>query len=276
MFKVMLTVRNRLAITKKCISALYKHSITPFQLFVYDNQTSFKTDEHFGYFYKLYRKDLITKITFNTTDSTFNAFSKAVASNEFGYLHEMDPNKDKYNFLLFLDNDCIVTKGWDEIIIQAWKDVNNAGLKNIKIIAQSPGGIKNKKPLNRKIAGLDAKIGTLGGSGFWTVRPNFFQDVGFLDIKRLVGHAKKHDQEYWILLSKSAKGSEYILGLDKKLAIHCGGIAGSCCNVLTRTRQKQNSEELIKFEQQDDLISKMSFEEFIKYIVNNKKLIGDW
>ena len=54
MIKIFLTVRNRLAITKKCIQAIHKHSTMPYQLYVYNNQTNYKLDEHFEYFYELF------------------------------------------------------------------------------------------------------------------------------------------------------------------------------------------------------------------------------
>ena len=105
MIKIFMTVRNRLAITKKCIAAIQKHSTIPYQLYVYDNQTNYKLDEHFKYFSKLYNKGLVTQVVFNTNASTFNAFSKAASCNMFGLLHQQDPEKNKYSFLLILDND---------------------------------------------------------------------------------------------------------------------------------------------------------------------------
>ena len=122
MFKVMMTVRNRLAITIKAVEALYKHSSIDFQLYIYDNLTNYKIKEHFEYMWKLYETGLASQVTFNTKKSTFNAFSKAAASNQFGRLHQEDPNKDKYDFLTFMDNDIIVMQDWDLTIKKAWQD----------------------------------------------------------------------------------------------------------------------------------------------------------
>ena len=83
MIKIFLTVRNRLAITKKCIKAIQKHSTMPYQLYVYDNQTNHRLKEHFEYFADLYEKGLVSQVTFNTNASTFNAFSKAASNNMF-------------------------------------------------------------------------------------------------------------------------------------------------------------------------------------------------
>ncbi len=47
MYKIMLTVRNRLSVTKKAIHALKYHSKIPHQIYIYDNLTNYKLDEHF-------------------------------------------------------------------------------------------------------------------------------------------------------------------------------------------------------------------------------------
>ena len=231
------------------------------------------------YFSMLYEKGIISQYTVNTKESTFNAFSKAVACNQFGLNHEMDPIKDKYDFLLFLDNDIIVTPGFDKILKNAWDDVNRLKMDHIKIIGQLPGGIKSKTIITEKIGGLTGnKIGKLGGSGFWSVRPNFFRDVGYLDIPPLIGLTKKHDQNYWTKLEKTSKGKDYILGLNHKLCIHVGSIAGSICNTVTRNKnsKQKNVEELIKFEVAEKKIDSMTFDEFYKSIVNNKEMIDNW
>jgi len=276
MIKIFLTVRNRLAMTKKCIHALKAHSKLPHQIYVYDNQTSYLIKEHFEYFCTLYIKKYITQVTFTTTESTFNAFSKASTCNFFGRQHNEDPQKDSYDFLVMLDNDIIVTPDWDLKLKKAWNYVKKNKLKNVKVIGQRPGGIKNlnKEPII--IDGMRAKVGKLGGSALWSVRTGFFKEVGFLSLKQLVGHDKKHDQLYWQALSKSTGGKPYIMGLQEKLGIHCGKEAGSVCNRLTRNRGKSNKIEVINFEQQEERISKMTFKEFYKHIFNDRYLIKDW
>ena len=276
MIKIFISVRNRLAITKKCIRALQKHSKLPHHIYVYDNQSNYLVKEHFDYFCKLYMRNDIKQITFTTDESNFNAFSKASTCNFFGQQHEMDPKKDSYDFLVMLDNDIIVTPGWDAKLKQAWNYVKKNKMKDIKVIGQLPGGIKrtDKQPLI--IGDMKAKKGKLGGSGLWSVKPNFFKDVGFLPLKQLVGHNKRHDQIYWRLLDVSTEGRSYILGLNQKLGIHCGKQAGSVCNKLTRNRSKGNKNETIKFEHAEEKISKLSFEEFYKQVCNDKYLIKDW
>lgn len=277
MIKIFLTVRNRFGITVKCLEAIRRHTTTPYQIYVYNNQTNYQIDEHFKYFCKLYSKGLITQLTFNTDESTFNAFSKATASNIFGLQHEQDPQKDEYEFLLMLDNDIILTPSWNEYVSSAWKFVNKKKLKNIKVIGQLPGGIKSVKEKHQINLDLLGKVGSLGGSGLWTVKPNFYTDVGLLNLNQLVGLYKKHDQLYWQLLSKSAGNKPYIMGLNKKLGIHCGRLSGSVCNTLTR-QKRASSKDLSKihFSESDENIRKMNFDEFYQKIFDNSSLISDW
>lgn len=279
MYKIFVSVRNRLACTTKFITAIKKHSLLPNQIYVYDNSTNYKIKEHFMYFSLLYEKGYITQYTVNTNESTFNAFGKAVAFNQFLSNHEQDPNKDKCDFLVCIDNDVIVTPGWDRIIRDAWIDVKKMNMNNIKVIGQLPGGIKSKLIINGKIAGIIGnKTGKLGGSGFWTLPSTFAKDVGYLDVKSLIGFSKKHDQFYWEKLEKATNGKDYILGLNHKLCVHVGSIAGSVCNVLSKNKnlKQKDPEDLIKFEESDDKIDSMNFDDFYKMIINNKDMIDNW
>jgi hypothetical protein len=182
MYKIFLSVRNRLAITTKCVTAITRHSRLPFSLYIYDSESSTNIPERFMYYSILYQKGIVTQVTINTTESSFRAFSKVAACNDFGMHHQMDPNKNNYDFLVFLDNDIIVMPGWDEVFKNAWSDVRKLGLTNIKVIGQIPGGIKARKEIPQKIAGFKASTGRFGGSALWAVQTNFFKEVGFLDI----------------------------------------------------------------------------------------------
>lgn len=276
MIKIFLSVRNRLGITIKCLEAIKQHTKSQYQIYVYDNQTNYKLEEHFKYFSKMFKKGLISQVTFTSNESTFNAFSKASTCNFWGKQHQQDPKKDSYSFLLMLDNDIIVTPGWDTQLIKAWNYVNSKNIQRIKCIGQLPGGIKNKKEEIKISNDLIGRIGTLGGSGLWSVRTNFFEDVGFLDLKQLVGHNKRHDQLYWQLMQKAAGNQPYIMGINKKLGIHCGSIAGSVCNTLTRNKNKMKDLSCINFEEADEQIKKIKFDDFYASICNNKILMNDW
>jgi len=277
MIKIFISVRNRLAITKKCVEALERHSTIPHDIYIYDNCTNYRVREHWEYAYNLYKHGLAVQYVFNTDKSTFGAFSKAVSWNHFGQLHLMDPQWDKYDFITLIDNDIIVMPEWDSYIKQAWKIVKKTGADDhIRIIGQLPGGIKSKKVFNHDINGVSAKVGKLGGSGFWNVNPRFFKDVGFLDVKKFVGLSKSHDQQYWNIIERINKGQPYILGLDKCLCIHCGSLAGSVCNVLTQNRSNKNKFDKIKFEAGEEKIDGISFDDFFKSIQKNAKLARSW
>ena len=175
-----------------------------------------------------------------------------------------------------MDNDIILMPGWDKYLERAWTYVRKNKLEHIKVIGQLPGGIKSKKEEHPIAKDLMGRAGVLGGSGLWSVRSNFFTDVGLLPLHQLVGQSKRHDQLYWQLLGKASPGKAYIMGLDKKLGIHCGTMAGSVCNVLTRQRGKKKDLNAIQFKEGDNNIRSMNFDTFFDKIQENKKLIADW
>jgi hypothetical protein len=276
MIKIFITVCNRLAVTKHCIEALKRHSKLPHQIYLYDNHPTYLIDEHFEYFRDLYKSGVLSQLTFNTKQSTFNAFSKASAFNQFGLTHECDPEKDKYDFLLVLDNDIIVMPGYDEILKNSWAEIKRKKLNNIKILSQTPGAIINTVPFNETICGFQAVLGRGGGSAFWSIQPNFFRDIGFLDLSTLVGQKKRHDTSYWGKINKITNGQPYTIGLRHKLCIHTGKIAGSVCNTYTRNKKHPKIEELVKFENEEKIISSMTFEEFFNKVSTDKACLTDW
>jgi hypothetical protein len=263
MIKIAMTIRNRLAVSKKAIEALYRHTTTDFQLYVYDNRTNYKVKEHFEFFWKLYNDGMIHQLTFNTKDSVYNAFDKAVALNNFGYNHSLDPNLKDCDFIVFLDNDMLVLPEWDVRVKEAWDFINKRKMNHIKVVAQCPGGIKNVGKESFKIGKKKVKAitGKLSGSGFWAVRPNFYKDIGFLDIKPLIGLSKKHDQKLWQQMNKRTKGKDYIMGLNHLMVLHTGSIAGSICNTIGYGTNK-NKEKKIRFEKEEALIEDMTFDQF--------------
>ena len=277
MLKIFLSVRNRLGITKKCIESIEHNTTEPYQIFVYDNLTNYRLDDHIEYFGNLYKEGRITQVTFNSKDSTFNAFSKAVSSNMFGLQHEQDPDKDKTEHLMILDNDVIIVhKKFDKMLRKCWQNVKKKKLNNVKIIGQKPGGIKGcKTVIEGGLSGIEARIGKLGGSGMWSVRSDFYRDVGFLDLKRLQGQNKRHDQMYWQKCEKASQGQPYIIALNTKIGIHCGKVAGSICNPLSKMNSNEVLEK-IKWSKADKEIEAMSYDNFINMIMKDKYLANDW
>jgi hypothetical protein len=242
---------------------------------VYNNLTDYRVDDHWNFFRDLYKKGKMSQFVFNTQSSTFNAFSKVIACNDFGKHHQMDPNKNKYDFLVFIDNDMFVLPNWDITLKKAWEDIYKLKTNNIRVISQFPGGTKGRKDFPHKVADHKCQVGYLGGSGFWCVKPNFFEEVGFLDVSPLVGFNKKHDQNYWVKMSSINKGLPYILVLETIIVLNCGGnIAGSICNILTKHRQDPNVSKIIadRDKESDSKIDSMSFGEFYSYVTHPDRI----
>jgi hypothetical protein len=266
MIKIAITVRNRLGITKKCIEALLRHSTIPHQIYIYDNLTDYKLENHFAFYHELLKKKLIHQVTFNTNESCYGAFSKAISLNQFGLNHENDPEKDKCEMLVTLDNDVIVMPGWDKILRDSFIHINQYKIKNIYVIGQYLGGaIKYGQWLDKDIAGYKAYHGKLGGSCLWASKTDFYDKVGFLDPKPLVGFNKKHDQHYWTQMETITNGGPYILGLDAPLFLYGGHIAGSVCNVIGfgNNDAKFNIEKTMK------KLNLNHFQNFMKYFIKN-------
>jgi hypothetical protein len=274
MIKIAITVRNRLAVTKKCIEAIKRHSKLPHQIYVYDNLTNYKVQEHFDYFRDLWIAGEIKQVTFNTKESTFNAFSKASSLNSFGKNHEQDPNIKSYDFILFLDNDALVMPDWDLKLSKAWGVVKKRKKDNILVIGQARGsGIKYPVKNNTdKLGGMAYSLGKLGGSYFWSVRPTFFKDVGYLDLSKLVGKNKKHDQNYWTLMDRKNNGQPYIAGLKEKLVLDCGGFVGSICNILAQGENKEKLEKA-KRKESEKKVDDLSFEDFYKKMLKKNGVL---
>ena len=265
-----------MAITKKCIEALERFSTLEHHIYVYDNLTTHKLWEHADYFARLLESKVISQVTFNSADSTFNAFSKIVSCNQFGRSHEEDPRKDEYKYLMIMDNDIIVKPGWDIIFKEAWSYVNKSPLlrKHIKIISQLPGGFLQCKRYSRKIASYEAYTCIGGASSFWSIRSNFFRDVGFLDIKESIGQSKFHDFKYREILDRNNKDAKigYGLALDAPMAFHVGGIYGSICDML----HIGNGDRIkgAEFKEDERVVSSLTLDDLIDKYANNSLCIN--
>ena len=268
MYKIFLTVRDRLNLTKMCIEAIEKHSKRNYQLYIYDNLTSYKTQEHFLYYSMLYEQKRITQVCFTTKESTFDSFSKSSTCNFFGQQHEQDPNKDNYEFLVLLDNDVIVSPGWDETLFNAWKTVIKSNKNKIKVITYLNKSIKKQKEFP-DIDGRKCAVGRFSGSALWCVKTDFFSDVGFLDLSSMIGMNKKHDQRYWPRLKEKSGTDEYILGVEG-IAYHYYKV-GSMCNLLTKYKidDPDYNNKLMEIQTTDDTLADTKFNNF--YNKNNNK-----
>jgi hypothetical protein len=62
------------------------------------------------------------------------------------------------------------------------------------------------------------------------------------------------------------------MGIKAKLGYHCGPMAGSVCNRLTRNRgNNKQKEAMIKLEENERRIASFDFDTFYKKITTDKK-----
>lgn len=269
---VFITVRNRLAITKKCIESLYLNTNRPIHLFVFDNCMSTRLDEHFIYFCNLYKVGRLQKYVVNTVTSTYNAFSKAMSFNEFGLFIESHPNKNEYEWLLCLDNDMIIIqKGWDDYIASMFNEVDKHEGNTIQIVTQYPGGVSGS---DHMFGNIKVRVGVNGGSGFWNIRPDFFSKVGLLEPEPLLGISKRHDIHYWEKLNKFSRGQPYTVAIDLPLALHvayCNGMDLSVCKAI-RNDHASN----VDFESFDALVEGLQYDDFLEWIKRDEDVFRRW
>lgn len=235
--RVMFTVRNRFAMTKYTLENLFRSvdkNTWKLEVFLYDNLSEFDMEERAVHYIRLLESNKLAQVTFNTKDSTNNAFSKAASNNQFADFHMNSLDRKEIRYVVMMDNDMLCLPGWLDLFDKAWRDIDSVdNLKNeISVVTQHPGGVVGKVPV--KINGTEYKRGTSGGSGFWVVKSNFFNKVGKLDLNSLVGRNKGHDQRYWYKIQKKTGVYKYIMTVPCQKILHLGGICGSVCNVLQR------------------------------------------
>lgn len=272
---IFLSVRNRLAVTKKCIEALYKYTTCPFHLYVYDNCTTYKVAEHFKYFGDLYVENKITKYTVNTLESTYYAFSKAVAFNDFGHTIQQNPIKNRYDYYVCLDNDIIIRKeGWNDVFKDLWKAVAcTEELDSIRVLAQFPGGTTVHQ--KGTIDDYKVNLGFASGSGFWAIRSDFFDTIGFLNLAELVGHNKKHDQLYWKKMRAYNSNAPYVLAVEELLAVHFDNYKDY--NSLSICLPTQDDPSMtVVHEDVEEEIAAMTFEDFEILLNDNVDRLRIW
>ena len=231
----MFTVRNRLQMTKYTLEQLFRSvnfNNWELEIFLYDNLSEFDMEERAQYYGKLLRERWLTQVTFNTKGSTDNAFSKAAANNQFADFHMNSLDKRSIRYLIMMDNDMLCLPGWLEQFDKAWKDVRSDPKlkKEISIVTQHPGGVMGRKRFS--INGTEYTRGTSGGSGLWIVKNDFYDRIGKLNLAKLVGKNKAHDQHYWYRIQRKTGVYNYAVTVFCQKVLHLGGICGSVCNSL--------------------------------------------
>jgi GT2 family glycosyltransferase len=104
MIAILLLTYNNLESTKKCIEKLYSNTNSRFSLFILDNYSTDGTVE--------YLKDL----QYDNIKVYFREDNLGIINGR-NRLYELSQSDD-YKYLMFLDNDQFVQKGWDDIYLR--------------------------------------------------------------------------------------------------------------------------------------------------------------
>ena len=118
---------NNVRFTHQCLDSILKHTDVPYELIIVDNNS---TDE---------TKDLLLRV-----EGTIKIFNEKNIG--FGNACNIGAKIAKANFLLFLNNDTIVTPKWLPPLLETMNSIKNCGAVGGKIIGfngllQEAGGI---------------------------------------------------------------------------------------------------------------------------------------
>jgi len=273
--RVMISTRERLEYTIKCIQALERFTKNDLEIFLFDDRSKENLAERFQYYKYLVENNKIAHLEILPSDSkiSFNTFGKAVSWNIFGYISSFMFPEQYFDWILLIDNDIIVRKeGWDTKLIETWRRINQyKELKTIQVVTQAPGGIMGEKLEFDLEDGYKIRVGSAGGSGFWFLKKDYFKNMGLLPLKFLIGKSKGHDQLSWQLHQLRTNSRRYVAGLWDKLALHIGHNR-SICNYLTWGREKKTAPgdkiraDRIKeaIEKEENKLKQISLDEVIK------------
>lgn len=278
MIRIMMSCRERPAYTEKCIEALEKYTESEYELFLFDDRSeNKKTHELYIRLAEETREkdprhnriDLLGIIP-PKSQVNHGTFGKAwwwvifAYMSTYGHGNRFDDSRRRFDFMVLMDNDIFVKReGWDRFLMMGWDLINyrtkvgDDRFKNIKILTQAPGGIMSPRGPGQKKFDLfvpesgryfgqkkeiKIRIGPCGGSGFWMIKPTYFNEVGTLPLESILGQNKKHDQLSWAIHQQTTKSLMYAGGLwtqtigpkedNGVLALHVGH-EHSICNYLT-------------------------------------------
>lgn len=293
---VMIPCRDRLNMTQKTIESIHKNS-TLFQnihIYCFDNLSELSS-ERLGVFQDLLKRKLISYYSYDTTESLYNCFGKAVSFQrwlqmmiaEMPILEAAKRNVREValpenSYYMLLDNDMILCDRWDEYFVSAANQCKDS----VHFLVKWPGGcpgsktrmlerskVVNQFSENEQFEIVSDDIG--GASGLWFMTRKMLPKLlwEMKDVAVTYGRFKKHDSTAWGVICKrnSGKRLKYVARvvppdvLNYPLALHLGGVVGSMCNSLTSNSFTENSE---KFQQSDDDIKNLSVDELISRYKN--------
>lgn len=276
MIRIMITSRERIWYTLKCIEAIEKFTESDWEIFLWDDRSQENLEERYKIYSQLVKDNRIAFLGIlpPKTRISHNTFGKAVMWNVFGFISTYLPNMNGwtpdmryFDYLVLIDNDIFVCKeGWDKYLIETWERIKRHEQlsKTVRVVTIAPGGIMRPKmdydlSKNYGIHGYPkeetekpgtwlVRVGTCGGSGLWMLNFDYFTKVGMLPVHYIKGENKKHDQLSWQILRHMTQSDRYVAGYwaggkEKRigeLALHVGHNF-SIANYLTWGKQKQKA-----------------------------------
>lgn len=283
---VMITSRDRLNLTLKCIDSIWLNSSVfhKINIYLFDNLSEID-EKRSKMFFSLLESNKICYYSYDTINSSYNCFSKAVSFFRWCEMMKIKReiqilsktfSEDQIDYFLLLDNDFILCPTWGEYFISAIKQVKE---KNLHFLVPRPGGIPTryieKGPPPYVIRNLfdctqyfKVKMAGGGGSsGFWFMGYDNLMRTKW-DVETLVktyNLNKRHDTETWDRINRIYGKINYVGAIfDTKnwpLALHLGSQCGSVCNSLTRNKYNEVKNNI---EEKDESFGSMSVQEIIE------------
>ena len=182
--KICLTIRNRLAYTKKTIQSLREN--TPreeYELYIFGNMSDRELEEQWTYLRRLYQRKHVDGIVINTETSTMGRWSKSWAINQCIRLCELQDNASRHwEWLVIIDNDMVIRKPWLDTAKKVYMEAKS---KYPSVMVCSPWDDPNPEhPVVAKenYAGVPVKIKRGNGAGCWLVHREFLTKIGLAKI----------------------------------------------------------------------------------------------
>jgi len=258
---ICMPIRDRKHLTIKAIESIWKNTTKVakknINIYAFDNKSDL-SDERAAMFYNLLKQDKIKYYSYDTSESTYNCFGKAVTFQrwikmmitERNMYSTISPGLDGYRtFYVLMDNDMLLGPGWDEYFISAAEQVERIQ-PDTHMLIKSPGGVpescrqdpqyKIKNVFDGSDISIQPGIGG-GGSGFWFMTYNMLNKVMWddRDLKYTFNVDKRHDSTTWRLIHDKNGICKYNAAVvppseDNPLVLHLGGRIGSICNQLVK------------------------------------------
>lgn len=263
---VMIPVRDRLVLTKKCIESILLNSeeFNEVSIYVFDNKSDIDSDR-FNYFQTLLQQNKICYYSYDTNKSCYNCFGKAVTFKRWVSMMEEDMEVRKLvcdssikhceQYYMLIDNDFIVGPGWSKPLISSAKFLRSR-YPQLHYIVPFPGGTPERFRANKEVIEIDnvynnekikVHFANRGGSsGLWFTWYEGLVNLkwDFLSMAHTYNADKRHDSETWNYIRRTKGDINYVSCIEtpNPVALHIGPLTGSICNFLTKNTYLENKD----------------------------------